>query len=431
MTGWSKRVSSWGRLNADLHRWTVLGDRESVVATIRHGGLPFGNGRSYGDVCLNPGGTLWSTRGLDRFIAFDGESGVVECEAGVLLGEIIDVVLPRGWFLPVAPGTRYVTVGGAIANDVHGKGHHRTGSFGDHLLSLQLVRTDGELIECSANANADWLRATIGGLGLTGVITRARLQLRRVAGAWLDADAQPFETLDAFFALSGAATRDFEYNVAWIDCAAGGRGVFFRANHSASCDPLLPPSPRRFPLEPPISLVNRLSLRAFNAAYFRAHQIRQGRRQQDYRSFFFPLDNLLEWNRIYGPRGFFQYQSLVPPVAQLEATRAMLQEISRSRMGSFLAVLKTFGDRPAPGLLSFPAAGTTLALDFPNQGENTLALFRRLDAIVLAAGGRLYPAKDARMAPSMFAAGYPRLPEFLRFRDPGIASSLSRRLLGS
>jgi FAD/FMN-containing dehydrogenase len=416
-----------------MHRWTVLGDRNAVSAAIRQGGLPFGNGRSYGDVCLNPGGTLWSTRGLDRFIAFDAESGVVECEAGVLLGEIIDVLLPRGWFLPVAPGTRFVSVGGAIANDVHGKGHHRTGSFGDQLLSLQLARTDGQVIECSADTNADWLRATVGGLGLTGVITRARLQLRRVPGPWLDADAQPFDSLEEFFTLSNAAAAGFEYAVSWIDCAAGGRGrgVFFRANHSDCSEPLKPRNARTVPLVPPVSLVNRLSLRAFNAAYFGLHQFRQGRRKQDYRAFFFPLDNLLEWNRIYGPRGFFQYQSVVPPGTQLDATRAMLDEIARSRMGSFLAVLKTFGDRPAPGLLSFPMAGTTLALDFPNHGDATLALFQRLDAIVLAAGGRLYPAKDARMPRAMFEAGYPRLPEFLRFRDPGISSSLSRRLLGS
>lgn len=185
-----------------------------------------------------------------------------------------------------------------------------------------------------------------------------------------------------------------------------------------------------FPVTPPISLVNTLSLRLFNFAYYRLNKLKQGRGLQHYVPFFFPLDNLLAWNRIYGPRGFFQYQSVVPPAVQLDVTRAMLQEIARSRLGSFLAVLKTFGDRTGPGMLSFPMPGTTLALDFPNQGARTLALFERLDAIVLEGGGRLYPAKDARMSRRVFEAGYPRLNDFLNYLDPGISSSMSRRLLG-
>lgn len=436
MTERLQPVTSWGRLARDGHHVVSLSDRNRVAEVVRKSPLPgiaFGNGRSYGDVGLNPGGTLWTARGLDKFIAFDAQAGVVECEAGVLLKEIIDVALPRGWFLPVVPGTQYVTVGGAIANDVHGKGHHAAGSFGDHLLDFELVRTDGTLLHSTPDQERGWFAATVGGLGLTGIITRARLRLRRVDGPWLDAQTIPFDSLQRFFELSAAAKVAFDYAVSWIDCASGGdgRGVFFQGNHAARRDPAPVRRARTFPLTPPVSLVNGLSLRVFNRLYYRLQKARRGRDEQHYLPFFFPLDNLLEWNRIYGPRGFYQYQSVVPPAAAFEATRSMLREIARSGLGSFLAVLKTFGDRPAPGMLSFAMPGTTLALDFPNRGERTLKLFDRLNAIVREAGGRLYPAKDACMPRELLERGYPRLDEFLRYRDPGLSSAMSRRLLGS
>jgi FAD/FMN-containing dehydrogenase len=435
VSGVLQPVQSWGRLSRERHRVVVLHDRHRVAEALRASRLPgiaYGNGRSYGDVCLNPGGTLWMTRGLDKFIAFDVEAGIIECEAGVLLKEIIDVALPRGWFPPVVPGTQFVTVGGAIANDVHGKAHHVAGSFGDHVLAFELVRTDGTVLHCSREENPGWFRATVGGLGLTGIITRARLRLRRVQGPWLDAETIPFDSLQRFFELSAESTRQFEYTVAWIDCVSGGagRGVFFRGNHAVRRDHPPARRARTLALTPPVSLVNGLSLRLFNRFYYAMQRARRGRAEQHYLPFFFPLDNLLQWNRMYGPRGFYQYQSVVPPAAAPEATRQMLREISASGLGSFLAVLKTFGDRPAPGMLSFPMPGTTLALDFPNGGERTLKLFDRLNAIVLEAGGRLYPAKDACMPRELLESGYPRLQEFLRYRDPGLSSALSRRLLG-
>lgn len=428
-----RRVASWGRLSADHHRWATLTDRTAVGQQIDAGGLPFGNGRSYGDVCLNPGGVLWGMRGLDRFISFDADSGVIECEAGVLLKDIIDVVLPRGWFLPVVPGTQFVTVGGAIANDVHGKSHHVAGSFGHQVLSFELVRTDGQVLQCSPTENADWFQATVGGMGLTGAITRARLQLRKVTGPWLDAETVPFDSLESFFTLSAQARSRFEYTVSWIDCVSGsrGRGVFFQGNHGDKTDPVRPPRQKTFPATPPVSLINTISLRAFNFAYYRLNKLKAGRHPQHYATFFFPLDNLREWNRVYGPKGFFQYQCVVPPAVQLDATRELLDQIANSGLGSFLAVLKTFGDRPAPGMLSFAMPGTTLALDFPNRGSRTLALFDRLNAVVREARGRLYPAKDACMPADLFAVGYPRLPEFLRYRDAKLSSAMSRRLLGS
>lgn len=432
-----KPVTSWGRLSANLHHVVYLYDPSGVKAQVRQGphpGLAHGMGRSYGDVCLNPGGTLWITTGLDHFLAFDESSGRLVCEAGLLLRDIQRLVISRGWILPVTPGTQFVTVGGAIANDVHGKNHHLLGSFGDHVQSLTLIRTDGEVIRCGPHERPDWFAATVGGLGLTGVITQAEIQLRRVAGPWLETETIPYANLDEFFWLADDSEAEWEHTVSWIDCitGGGGRGLFMRGNPTTAEDH---PTPQRrkltMPIVPPFSLVNRLSLRLFNMAYYHFKKWRAGRTITHYEHFFYPLDNLLGWNRLYGPKGFFQYQCVVPREVGKDAALAMLKEIARSGDGSFLAVLKTFGNRQPIGMLSFPQPGVTLALDFPNFGEHTHKLFRRLDAIVREAKGRLYPAKDARMPRELFEAGYPRLAEFMKYRDPGISSSLSRRLMGS
>jgi FAD/FMN-containing dehydrogenase len=395
-------------------------------------GLAHGMGRSYGDSCLNPEGTLWMTRGLDHFIAFDPDTGRLVCEAGVLLRDIQRLVVQRGWLLPVTPGTQMVTVGGAIANDVHGKNHHAQGSFGDHVLGLTLVRTDGQTLRCSPSERADWFAATVGGLGLTGVITQAELQLRRVSGPWMDTETLPYGSLDQFFAISDHSDADWEHGVSWIDClsGAGSRGLFMRANHSsATSGPAAPKRHRRMPFVPPISLINRLSLRPLNTAYFNLKRWQTGLALAHVEPFNYPLDNLKDWNRMYGPRGFYQYQCVVPRSVGPDAMTAMLQAIQRSGQGSFLAVLKTFGQRTAPGLLSFPMPGVTLALDFPNRGDDTNRLMDRLDAIVREAKGRLYAAKDARMPKDLWVSGYPRLNEFLAFRDPGISSGFSRRVM--
>jgi FAD/FMN-containing dehydrogenase len=395
-------------------------------------GLPRGMGRSYGDVCLNPEGILWDITGLDRFIGLDRATGRLVCEPGVLLRDIQRLGSTHGWMLPVTPGTQMVTVGGAIANDVHGKNHHVAGTFGDHVLRMTVVRTDGSIIECGPDLNPDWFAATVGGLGLTGVIARAELQLERVAGPWLATETTPYADLSEFFALADAAEANWQYTVSWIDCLTGrGRGIFMAANPSPDRREAPPARSRTMFMVPPFSLVNRLSLRPFNNLYFRLQKRHAGSGVAHYTSFFYPLDNLLEWNRMYGPRGFYQYQSVVPRELGLDAVAAMLREISRSGEGSFLAVLKTFGDRVPPGMLSFPRPGVTLALDFPNNGARTTALFERLDAIVREAGGRIYAAKDARMPRDLFESGYPRLPEFLPYRDPGIRSAMSQRLLGS
>ena len=266
------------------------------------------------------------------------------------------------------------------------------------------------------------------------MITRAEIQLRRVASPWLDTDMVPYANLDEFFLLADDSETDWEHTVSWVDCTpgVGGRGLFMRGN-SADVGQRQEPKGRKLtmPLVPPVSLVNRLTLRPFNMAYYHLKKWHAGRSIKHYEQFFYPLDNLLEWNRMYGPKGFFQYQSVVPREVGQDAVQAMLKEIARSGDGSFLAVLKTFGNRQPVGMLSFTQPGVTLALDFPNHGEHTNKLFERLDAIVREAKGRLYPSKDARMPRKLFEAGYPLLPEFMKYRDPGISSGLSRRLMGS
>lgn len=431
------KVNSWGRLsNFDHELVQVVSsqDAASIIKSSGHSnGLPFGMGRSYGDSCLNPGGSLWMTNNLSRFLSFNPVDGVLRCEAGIQLRDIQDVMIPKGWALPVTPGTQFVTVGGAIANDVHGKNHHVSGSFGNHLLSFHLIRTDGTVIVCAPDQNSDWFEATVGGLGLTGLIVQVELKLKRISGPWLDTEAIPFSSLDTFFQLSDESERRWEYTVSWIDCLHKGstRGIFMRANHVASLGQEEPnASKRTMPIVPPFSLVNRFTLQAFNTAYYELKKRNSGRKLIHYKPFFYPLDNILEWNRIYGPRGFYQYQMVVPRDQGYDSVAEVLAAIAASGQGSFLAVLKTFGNQRSRGMLSFPQPGVTLALDFPNNGSKTHALFTRLDAIVRRAKGRLYLAKDARMSRDFFEECYPNFSKFINFRDPGISSSISRRLMG-
>ncbi|MEN9992843.1 MAG: hypothetical protein RLY83_413 [Actinomycetota bacterium] len=397
--------------------------------------LPVGNRKSYGDVGLISGGTALSSLSLNRFISWDAETGVLECEAGVLLGEIQSTFVKQGWMLAVTPGTSYVSVGGAVANDVHGKDHHHAGTFGDHVLSFTLLRSTGEVLECSPTENALLFRATIGGLGLTGFITSIRIQLRKVAGPYFDSEVIPYGNLSEFFAISESTEAEgWQASVSWFDCstASAGRGSFTRGNPSSralATDSELEGLGLSIPFTPPVSLVNKISLDIFNAGYYQLQRRAAGSREVHYREFYYPLDGVKNWNRIYGPRGFFQYQSVVPMAVAESATAEMLATIKKSGQGSFLAVLKTFADRAPAGLLSFARHGVTLALDFPNRGAKTENLFKALDQIVLEAGGTLNPSKDARMSREMFQAGFPKVSEFAGFRDPMIVSDFARRVI--
>jgi len=399
--------------------------------------LPFGNGRSYGDSCLNESGFLLDTRGLDRFISFDPSNGVLRCEAGVLLGEVLRLTVPHGWFLPVTPGTKFVTVGGAIANDVHGKNHHRAGSFGCHVKQFELLRSDDERLTCSAEENADFYRATIGGLGLTGLITWVEIGLKRIFNSAMQLESLRFAKLDAFFELSEETDWDYEYSVAWIDCLANGahlgRGIFSRANHAGADCPETPAAPGHhlgIPLELPVSVINRPIGSVFNRIYYGKHRQRTRASIVHYDPFFYPLDGVQHWNRLYGPAGFLQYQCVLPYTNGKEAVRDILRRTGQTGMSSVFAVLKVFGEQSSPGILSFPRPGVTFALDFPYRGPKTLEFLDELDRIVMEAGGAVNPAKDARMSEATFAKGFPQWATLEAFRDPNFSSSFWRRVNG-
>ncbi len=428
---------SWGRYPRVAHAsvfhaywadqvWpalTMLPDR---------GGLPYGLGRSYGDSCLNEGRALIDCSGLRRILAFDRQTGTIHCEAGVSLADILEVAVPAGWFLPVTPGTKFVTVAGAIANDVHGKNHHRAGTFGGHVIRMDIARSDSGVVSASPEGNADLFRATVGGLGLTGVILSAELQLKAIPGDRIRAETLPFDSLQGFLALTKNSDVDFEYTVAWVDCLAASRvrGIFIRGNHAEGFGAHKPAKAGpKVPFVFPEWVLNSASIKLFNMVYYQVHKFRGSRRLVHYDPFFYPLDSIRNWNLIYGSRGLVQYQCVIPQTAA-DTVEKLLAAISETGQGSFLAVLKCFGDAPSPGLLSFPRPGITLALDFPLRGEKTMQLLDGLDALVLAAGGALYPAKDARMSGEMFQASFPNWRALRRFMDPKLSSSFWRRVTG-
>jgi len=388
--------------------------------------LAHGMGRSYGDSCLNAEGPVLLTRALRRFNSFDAEAGVLRAEAGTTLGEATELVLGRGWLPPVLPGTQFVTLGGAVANDIHGKGHHRTGSFGRHVRALGLRRSDGSLH--ALRPGEPLFEATVAGLGLTGLITWVEIQLERVPGGWVQVEGIRFRSLEEVQALDDASRETHAHTVAWIDGLARGRalgrGVYFRGN-LVQGPARVPrrPTPRPVP-EAPEFLLSPFLLRTFNALY---DHLPRWRSRTSVWKFFHPLDALGGWNRLYGRRGFFQHQSVV---LDLEGVRALLALTSTRGQGSFLSVLKRFGTLSSPGMLSFPRPGWTLTVDVPNRGEETLSYLDEMDAVVRTYGGAVYPAKDARMSGETFRLGYPRVDEFAAFIDPRFRSRFWARVMG-
>lgn len=406
---------------------TVLPETGSV--------LPFGNGRSYGDSCLNSAGDLIDTCRLNNIIAFDRINGVLTVESGAVFSDLLQIIVPAGWFLPVTPGTSQITVGGAIANDVHGKNHYKDGTFGCFVANLTLVTSTG-VHTCSLNENTDLFRATIGGLGLTGVITSATINLMRIHSSDMNVDTQVFNSLDEFAEMSRPLHESYQYAVAWLDCTANakslGRGVFLNANHanegtlqSNSSQPRL-----SIPVNFPSRTLNHFSIKAFNQLYFYMQRRNVGKQlQKHYHSYFYPLDAIGQWNRIYGSKGFYQYQFIVP-LTELPTMKKILNVIVDSGMGSFLAVLKEFGKVPSPGMLSFPREGYCLALDFAYRAEKTEQLIARIDDMVVDAGGAAYPAKDRLMSAASFKQYFPLLNEFKQHVDPRFASDFWRRVNG-
>ncbi|MCE9670637.1 FAD-binding oxidoreductase [Myxococcus stipitatus] len=431
---------SWGRYPRVEQTTHPLVWRSDTLPSVSGTMLPHGLGRSYGDSCLNAGGTLLLTSGLDRLIAFDPATGVVRCEAGVTLDTLLRLAVPRGWFLPVTPGTKYVTVGGAIANDVHGKNHHRGGTFGRYVRRFELVRSDGSRRVCAPDENADWYGATIGGLGLTGLVTWAEVQLKPISNPFVLQETVPFENLDAFLKVARESEADHEFTMAWVDCLARGkkvgRGLLYRGNFAPPQFDRLPLAKSHLshgsglavPMDMPSFCLNRLSVSAFNWLYYHRQNGKPQQRLTHYDPFFYPLDAIYGWNRIYGSRGFLQFQCVVPYATARDALKEILERSSRGGLPSFLSVLKTFGDIPSPGWMSFPRQGVTLAMDFANRGEKTYRLVEELDRLTREAGGAVYPAKDARMSAESFAAYFPRRAEFAGYIDPAFSSSFWRRM---
>ena len=418
------RIYSWGRTTPTTANLRMPADRfEAARQFAEKPALAHGAGRSYGDVGLAP--ELISTRALNRYLAFDAKSGLLEAESGVLLKDIQETFVGRGWLLPVTPGTAYVTLGGAVANDVHGKNHHTSGTFGEHVRSLTLVSSGGKTHRLKPSDPL--FQATVGGLGLTGLITTVQLQLKRVPGPWIDSETKAFRNLEEFFALSSSDKA--EYSVAWVDCLSRNvRGLYTSGNHSRSQKVAKTGGSLNFPFTPPVSLINRATLPVLNLAYFALGAVTAGKKTVHFSKFFYPLDAITNWNRAYGKKGFLQHQCVIPQDSARETLPALFKAIRKARAGSLLAVLKTTAKRNHPGLMTFPIEGVTLALDFNNTKRNR-ALLAELDAIVVKAGGRINPSKDETQSRETFEAGYPNLEKFKKLIDPKLSSALKKRLI--
>jgi decaprenylphospho-beta-D-ribofuranose 2-oxidase len=432
-------LSGWGRSG----RARTLACRpptpEAAVAALAAAKEPVivhGGGRSYGDAALNDGGRTILTAALDRIEAFAPDGGLIVCQPGVTFDMLLERFLPEGWLFPVSPGTAFTTLGGALANDIHGKNHEIDGSFGDHVRWLDLALPGGEVRRITPASEPALFRATVGGIGLTGLILRLAFAMRRVPSASVVVTEQRLRDLDAFMAALEACRRQASFSVGWIDTTASGRGFgrgILEIAEPAPAD-ARKRTPRRqlsLPFDLPAGVLNPATVRLFNALYWRRVPAGGRTRVVPIERFLYPLDAIGRWNRIYGARGFYQFQAVIPDREAGAGIPALLRAVVAARSASFLAVLKTMGSA-GKGFLSFPLPGTTLALDFPRR-DDTAALLRRLEEITLAHGGRVYLAKDALLSPEAFRAMYPDLPALRAVLDQidperRLASDMSRRL---
>ena len=432
-------LTSWGRYPSITSRVTAPGYVDALTKELSAYPsatrlIPRGAGRSYGDSALAE--LVISSRFLDNFIALDAENLRISCGAGVTLAEVLRLCVPRGLFPPVLPGTKYVSVGGAIAADIHGKNHHVDGTFCDHVESISLALASGELAHCSRTENSDLFHATCGGMGLTGVIIEARLKLEKVSSVSINTESNAAANLKESLTLLNEHNEK-KYVVAWVDCLARGgalgRGIIHCGDHNNAAELRHRESSSiGVPFTTPGFLLNRATMATFNNLYFDRHSRAAGARQQHYDRFFFPLDSIRNWNRLYGSRGFLQYQFVVPDESAESGLTEILGAVSSAGKGSFLAVLKRFG-AANQNLLSFPRAGLTLTLDFKFE-PSLLSLLDELDAMVSAHGGRIYLAKDARMSEAVFKKGYPNWEAFKAIKDrvdpDGLFASMQSNRLG-
>jgi decaprenylphospho-beta-D-ribofuranose 2-oxidase len=439
VNGQRRELTGWGRACRSTAFTYPCVDQSDVVAALREplarGVLAHGLGRSYGDQALNGGGSVLLIRQLNRIEAFDPHSGELVCQAGVTLQELVERFLPLGFLPPVSPGTGFVTVAGAVANDVHGKNHESQGSFGRHVCWLDLVVPGGDIVRLSPVAQPHVFAATVGGAGLTGVIVRVCMRLMRVPSNAVRLRERRIANLEEFFAEFEVQRHRAPFSVAWIDAlargAALGRGILETAEPSAVAVATRPPRRLRLPFELPGWVLNSASIAAFNAAYYRRVPASGRERTVGFEHFLYPLDAIGDWNRLYGRRGFYQFQCVIPDSEAPRGIARLLEAVAAERAASFLAVLKTLGAE-GEGMLSFPLRGYTLALDFPNR-HGTAALLARLETITLDHGGRIYLAKDATLSPGGFRRMYPRLADFERVLDEldprrSISSDMARRL---
>lgn len=432
------KLSGWGRHPVIDCKLIYAREELDVIRAVEANAslIARGNGRAYGDAALNPGTTI-SMLMMNRLLHFEPQSGLLECESGVLLSDVLSILVPRGWFPAVTPGTKFVTIGGMIASDAHGKNHHKDGSFGNFVQSLRLVGADGSICTCSRSENTDLFYATIGGMGLTGIITSATLMLRKIETGYLQKTVQRLRNLDETVQAFEEA-REAPYSVAWIDCLArgqnSGRGLIFTGRH-LRCDELprqLQAHPLRIntrralliPFVPPINLLSRWLVAKLNKTYYKRH--RPESRVVDYDHFFYPLDRLNQWNRLYGPRGLIQFQCVVPKSGGPAALKALLEKVGASGQQPLLTVLKLLGS--SGRYLSFPLEGYTLALDFP-VNHHTLALYHELIRLMADAGGRVYLAKDACSSSEGMRSGYRELDRFLSIRQGTSANNRFKSLL--
>jgi len=437
-------ITSWGRyprsacLLTRPERYAMLIPSDDIC-------IARGQGRSYGDCALNTEHSVILTERVNRLLSFDDKRGILRAEAGVTLAELLEVFVPRGWFLQVTPGTKHVSLGGCIAADVHGKNHHHDGTFSSSLLEIELVLADGSYRRCSPAKDPELFWATVGGMGLTGIITEATLKLRPVETAYIVARHYGARDLDETIRFLDEAHWDDKYTVAWIDCLVKGgqmgRSIVMAGHHAIPEDlPTTVRSPliaekrgeRNLHFDLPKGILNSWTVKAFNNIYYRLQSSKKGAFITDYDHFFYPLDGIGNWNRMYGKSGFIQYQCVIPLAHSLQGLKLLLEELTGSRRPSFLAVLKRMG-KEGPGLLSFPDEGYTLAIDIPLTDPEVFPFLDRLDDIVLKHGGRIYLAKDARLREETFRAMYPRLSEWQKQKnavdpDSRFASDMSRRL---
>lgn len=427
------KLSSWGRFPSIENSRIQQASTETIHRLLQQPTItPRGLGRSYGDSAL--GANVVSSSRLDKFISFDSENGLLHCQSGVSMGEILAVVLPQGWFLPVLPGTQYVTVGGAISSDIHGKNHHIDGCFSECVEEFTLALAEGEFKVCSRHENSELFHGACGGMGLLGFIIDAKIKLRAISSAYLSQQNYTRSTLqEAFDTFEETAASP--YSVAWLDCVAKGkrlgRSILYTGRHVDDAEisnrkqklmnsKVHAPSLFTVPFSTPSAFLNRYSMGLFNELYYQL-----GSRVNDsanlrknlihYQKYFFPLDRIKQWNRLYGRNGFLQYQFVVPTESAYPAIKAVLQEITSQGKGSFLCVLKKFGASNT-NLLSFPEPGYTLTLDFKHQ-STLFPMLDKLDAIILAHGGRLYLAKDARMSKDVFRSSYPNWQAFTELKQ--------------